>query len=54
VIVLGDERMRVKSTGKTFEMGWADIYTFRNALICRFREYTDTGAMLLAYQGRTE
>jgi ketosteroid isomerase-like protein len=50
VIALGDEKMRVKSTGKTFEMEWADIYTFKKGRIVRFREYTDTGAILLAYQ----
>ncbi len=51
VVVLGDERMRVKSTGQTFSMGWADIFTFKDGRLVRFREYTDTGAMLLAYQG---
>ena len=53
VIALGDEKMRVKSTGRTFEMEWADIYTFKNGKIARFREYTDTGAILLAYQGES-
>ncbi len=51
VIALGHERMLVKKTGKTFSMGWADIYTIRDGRIVRFTEYTDTGAMLKAYQG---
>ena len=51
VVVVGDERMRVKATGLAFEMEWADVFTLRDGKIVRFREYADTGAMLKAYRG---
>ena len=51
VVALGHERMRVKATDRSFEMAWADVYRIRDGKITHFAEYTDTGAMLLAYLG---
>ena len=53
VFVLGDERVRVKSTGKCFEMEWCDVYRLKDGKIVEFREFADTGAMLLAYRGES-
>ncbi len=49
VVAVGHERMRLKATGRTFEMQWADVFDLREGKIVRFREYTDTGAILKAY-----
>lgn len=45
VVVLGRERFRVPSTGKTWECEWAHVFRVRDGKIAAFREYTDTGAM---------
>lgn len=39
VVVLGQERGRLKSTGQTVEMDWAHVYTFRDEKIVRVRGY---------------
>jgi ketosteroid isomerase-like protein len=44
VVVLGHERCLVRATGRVVKANWAQVFTFRGALICRFREYTDTAA----------
>jgi uncharacterized protein len=44
VVVLGHERCLVRATGRVVNANWAQIFTLRNAMICRFREYTDTAA----------
>jgi uncharacterized protein len=42
VVVLGRERVRVRSSGQTFDANWAHVFTFRDGRIARFREYSDT------------
>jgi uncharacterized protein len=44
VVVLGHERCLVRATGRVVNANWAQIFSFRAGLICRFREYTDTAA----------
>jgi uncharacterized protein len=44
VIILGHERCRVKATSRVVEAHWAQIFTFREGLISRYREYSDTAA----------
>ena len=44
VVVLGHERMKVRATGRWVEARWAQVGTFRNGLMCRFVEYSDTAA----------
>jgi len=42
VVVLGHEHVRLRSSGRTFDANWAHVFTFRDGLIARFREYSDT------------
>lgn len=44
VIVLGHERMQVLATGRWVEAKWAQVGTFRDGLMCRWVEYSDTAA----------
>ncbi len=49
VVVLGREQSRVKPTDRTCEVDWAMVFTLRDGLIARFREYHDTAAWVTAY-----
>jgi ketosteroid isomerase-like protein len=49
VVVLGRERHRVKSTGRTFEGDWVQVFTFREGTVVRYREYWDTAAVVAAF-----
>ena len=42
VVVLGDDTLRVKATGKVLTEGWAHAFTVRDGKIAAFREYIDT------------
>jgi len=44
VVVLGHERCLVRATRRMVEAKWVQIFDFRNGLVCRHREYTDTAA----------
>lgn len=50
VVVVGRETMRVRSTGRAFDVEWVHIFALRDGKIARFREYTDTAAVLAAYR----
>lgn len=50
VVVLGFERVRVKQTGRVFEVYWAHAYTLSGGKIVTFREYTDTAATSVAFR----
>jgi len=52
VVVLGRERFRVKSTGRTWTCEWAHAFTVRDGRIASFREHTDTAAMAAAFGER--
>lgn len=49
VIVLGRERVRVKSTGLTWACEWVNAVTVLDGKIVGFREYTDTAAIVSAF-----
>ena len=49
VVVLGHERFRVKSTGRTWASEWAHAMTVRDGKVASFREYTDTAAVVGAF-----
>ena len=51
VVALGHERMRVKTTGRTYETQWAHVFTLRDGKIVEFREYADTAAVAEAFRG---
>jgi uncharacterized protein len=44
VVVLGHERCRVRATGRVVDASWAHVWTLRDGLIGRHREYSDTAA----------
>ena len=50
VIVLGQYRWRVKSTGREFASDWAHVFTLRDGKVVGFKEYYDTGACADAYR----
>ena len=37
-------RKAVRATGRVVEANWAQIFTLREGLICKFREYSGTAA----------
>src|ERR1700733_564339 len=41
VVVLGHERMVARATGRVVEASWAQVWTFRDGIVIRYREYTD-------------
>jgi hypothetical protein len=49
VVVLGRERVRVKSTGRSYETEWAHAYVLRDGKVTQFREYTDTARVAAAF-----
>jgi len=49
VIVLGGERGRVKSTGRTFDNDWAMVFIVSDGKISSFRSYEDTAAVAGAF-----
>jgi ketosteroid isomerase-like protein len=49
VVVLGHERMRARSTDRIIEANWAQVWTFRDGKVIRYREYTDSAAWEAAY-----
>jgi len=51
VIVLGFERGRVRSSGRSFEGHWAHVFTFRAGLVTAFREYSNSGGIADAFLG---
>ncbi len=48
VVVLGDERGRVRATGRTFDNTWVHVITMQNSKIMHFRTYDDTAAVVAA------
>ena len=42
VVVLGQERQRIKATGRVVETDWAMVFTLRDGRITRFRNYVDS------------
>ncbi|MBI5664050.1 MAG: nuclear transport factor 2 family protein [Nitrospirae bacterium] len=52
VMVLGHERIRVKSTGLVYETDWVHEYTLRDHKVIKFSEYTDTASIIDALKGK--
>lgn len=50
VVVLGHERCRVRATGRVVEANWVQIFTLRDGMVSRFREYSDTAAWDTGYR----
>lgn len=47
VVVLGEDTVTLKPTGKTLEDSWAHVMTVKNGKIVRFQEYLDTAATVM-------
>jgi uncharacterized protein len=50
VLVLGWERAKIKATNRIYEADWIHAFTLRNGKVAKFREYTDTQAIAVAYE----
>jgi uncharacterized protein len=46
VIVIGEDKSRVKATGKAIPSDWVHAYTVRNGKITTFDEYGDVSAVV--------
>jgi len=49
VAVVGFERARLRSTGRTFDNPWVLLFTLRDGKVTRFRSYEDTHATAQAF-----
>ena len=54
VVVLGDDRSLVKSTGRAFEEEWAHVYTLRDDKIAKGLLIEDTAAQVVAFGAAQE
>lgn len=52
VVVLGNQRWRVKSTGRRTGGDWAHVFTLGDGKITKFEEYFDTHDAVQAYSAR--
>lgn len=51
VVVLGNERLSARPTGRSWETDWAMAWTVRDNEICLLREYHQTNAIAQAFEG---
>jgi ketosteroid isomerase-like protein len=51
VVALGDERMRVKATGRSYENEWAHVFMLGEGKVVEFREFADSAAVAEAFRG---
>lgn len=49
VVVLGHETMKSKKSGRTYTAQWTHVHTIAGGKISKFREYSDTEAILRAF-----
>ncbi len=42
VVVIGNEKQRIRRNGEVLEQGWVQIYTVTNELIDKMEEYSNT------------
>jgi hypothetical protein len=48
VVVIARERGRWKPTGRTYDVHWIQVFTFRDGKLARVREFVDSAAFLEA------
>jgi ketosteroid isomerase-like protein len=46
VVVLGEDTVRVKTTGTVLTEEWAHVFTLSNGRVTRFHEYMDTAGIV--------
>ncbi len=49
IVVLGRERMHVKSTGGAWDTDWVHVWTVRDGKVAQFQEFSDTAAIVDAF-----
>ncbi len=49
ILSLGYERVKVKTTDRTYETDWAHLFTVRGGKVVRLREFSDTAVMARAF-----
>ena len=49
VVAIGHYRWKVRSTGKVFESNFVHLFTIRENLVVRFREFLDSAALAAAH-----
>lgn len=52
VVVIGQERSRVKHNGAQFTVQWVQVWTVKDGKIVRLRDYFDTGTMAEAFASK--
>ena len=52
VVVLGEDRLKVKGTGKTLSEEWCHIFTIQNGKVVAFQEFMDTAAFTAELKDR--
>lgn len=50
VVVIGQSRWKVKSTGKTYDNPWVHVFTVKDGLTVRFEQFNDTAAAEAAFR----
>lgn len=50
VVVTGQSRWTVKSTGQAYENPWVHVFTLRDGKVARFQQYNDTAAAAKAFR----
>jgi ketosteroid isomerase-like protein len=53
VVVLGDERLTAKPTGRSWAAEWAMVWTVREGKIARLREFHQTHAIASAFESES-
>jgi ketosteroid isomerase-like protein len=53
VVVVARERGRVKATGRDYDIRWVQMLTFRDGLLCRFREMADADSLVAATRAQS-
>jgi ketosteroid isomerase-like protein len=48
VVVTARERGRYRATGRSYDLHWVQLFTFRQGKVVRVREVFDSAAMLAA------
>ena len=51
VCVLGHYAWKIRKTGRTVASDWVHVFTLRNGMVARFREFNDTAQFARAYRG---
>jgi ketosteroid isomerase-like protein len=50
VVAVGNERGRVRATGRDYQSAWVHVFNFQNGKVIQFREFSDTAALADAFR----